>query len=250
MKRLHEPNREGGYPVTGEALEILGVDMPTYINAILEQITPDNSVVFLSDSYAYVKLNGYKEIMACTLTGRTQAQLMAGAKSQSAVTETNYSDTVSGTTYSNTRRSRTIEISSSTLVQLGAPVFYNLESLLNRKLFNEVDYFSDLRITASSSIENLATTGRAILKGGVAYIDLCFTFVGDGAITVNLPDAFNCIAIVTSASHIISDSSSDRYYPLAKIEGTTLTLYILATTTEGGYATVHFQYIPDEITPL
>lgn len=245
MNRLLNPNRDGGYPLTGEALSILGTDIPAYINAILEQITPDNSVVFLSDSYAYVKWSGYKEIMACTLTGRTQAQLMAGAKSQSAVTETNYSDTVSGTTYSNTRCSRVIAISSSSTFQSGAPTFYDFESLLNKKLFNEVDYFNDLRISTTFGITNLVTTGHAILKGGEVDIDLTFRYSGgSGIITISLPDALYCNAIAFPA--YTDPVSSDPYTYTSYIIGNTMTVHIPAEgDTQGCFTTVHVHYIPD-----
>ena len=247
MNRLLNPNRDGGYPLTGEALSILGTDMPAYINAILEQITPDNSVVFLSDSYAYVKWSGYKEIMACTLAGRTQAQLLAGAKSLSTVTETNYSDTVSGTTYADTRCSRVIAIAFSSLIQQNGPAFYNFESLLNKKLFDEVDYFASLTAT-SLTISNIAMTGHAIIKGGVADISIVFQFEGYGDIEVNLPDAFNCYGIVATAYQ--NTNRNDIQYPQAEIVGTTLSFYVIADNASGGYVSVHFHYMPIPPTPL
>lgn len=247
MNRLLDPNRDGGYPLTGEALSVLGTDIPAYINAILEQITPDNSVVFLSDSYAYVKWSGYKEIMSCTLTGRTQAQLMAGAKSLSAVTETNYSDTVNGTTYANTRCSRVIAITSSDLIQLNAPTFYNLESLLNKKLLDKADYFASLTAT-SPSISNITMTGQAIIKGGVADISIVFQFEGSGPITVDLPDEFNCYAIVSTSFQYSALSGVE--YPIARIDGTTLLLDVVDAIGADGYVAVHFHYTPIPVIPL
>lgn len=243
MNKLLTPNRDGGYPLTGEALSILGADIPAYINAILEQITPDNSVVFLSDDYAYVKWSGYKEIMLYTLTGRTQAQLKAGAKSLSAVTETIYSDTVNGITYANTRCSRVIAVSSSTNVQLDAPIFYDFESLLNKK----VDYLTSLT-AMSFSIRNIFMTGHAIIKGGVADISIVFWFEGNGAITVDLPDEFACYGIVSTAYQ--NTNANAILYPQAKIVGTTLSLNVTADNASGGYVSVHFHYMPIAPTPL
>lgn len=249
MNRLLNPNRDGGYPLTGESLSILGVDMPVYINAIFEQIVPDNSVVFLSASYAYVKWSGYKEIMACTLSGVTQSQLLARARSLSAVTETIYSDTVNGITYANTRCSRVIKIKSTTRVQLDAPVFYSLESLLNRKLFNEVDYFASLTAT-SPTISNIAMTGHAIIKGGVADISIEFQFVGCGVIEVNLPDEFACHRIVATAYQDTNRNLIGIEYLQAEIVGTTLSFTVVADTASGGYVSVHFHYMPIAPTPL
>jgi len=241
MNRLLEPNREGGYPLTGEALSILGSDMPAYINSILEQITLDNCVVFLSSSYAYVKYGGYKEIMQYTLTNITQADLIGGARSLSTITDTSASDVVGDTTYTNTRCTRSIAIQSSPLNIPERPKFYDLEGLLNRKLFNETDYINQLTAT-SQEIDDITITGHAILKGGMADISLILKFIGSGGIYISLPTALRSRGVVSMTYQ--NTNGNGIYYPIARIVDTTLTVAVVADNHEDGFVAVHFHYMP------
>lgn len=191
MKKLVKPNRIGGFPLTGEALEILAKDMPEYINAIFDKLVPLGSIVFLSDNYVYVKWCNYMEIMEYTLSGITIDQLLNGSKSVTTISTTSADDVVNGTTYEATRTESVITIEGSSDVQLDAPRFYTIETLLRVKLLNETDYIE--HVTASSqTIDNISISGHAIIKDGYADINLNIEFTGSGTITVDFPEEFNC----------------------------------------------------------
>ncbi len=53
MKYLVNPNREGGFPLVGESLEIISTDMQKYINSILDSIVPRKTAVLLSKTTSF-----------------------------------------------------------------------------------------------------------------------------------------------------------------------------------------------------
>lgn len=167
MKRLHEPNREGGYPVTGEALEILGVDTPAYINAMLEDFVPNESIVFLGGDYAYYKTTPVggtvrKEIVKLSYaTGIAKAQMIAGAHFSVSVSSLGYSDTVNGTTYTFTRENISLGIAPSE--NTNHPQVFTLDTLLkSRYVESAVDYFDDIQASHGGE--------RTLQMAGVALI--------------------------------------------------------------------------------
>jgi hypothetical protein len=245
MKKLVDPNRDGGYPLTGEALEILGKDMPEYINAILDDIIPENSIVFLTGDYAYVKRpsNGIgqstvSEIMKVTLNGITREQLLTGNNfSYSVVSQTN-SDTIGITSYDNTRREISITISNG--FPAGHPQVFTLDSLLKaRYVEKEVDYINS--ITIETTLPNSSVSGHAIMKGGYADLDLILSYTGDGeSIKLTLPEVFKTNAIFTYAPNIAPESS-DYGVVQTRLIGKEI---ILIPPITSGVAYIHFHYKP------
>lgn len=243
MNRLLEPNREGGYPLVGEALSILGSDIPAYINSILDRITPTRSVVFLNDSFAFVKKGAYVEIMQYTLDSVTIPQLINGEGSISTISDITANDIINDTTYEDTRCSRTITIKSASVTP-GEPTYYDLESLLKYKLFNEADYIGQLSATSQSITGGITIKGHAILKGGMADISLILEFTGSGGISIELPNALRSRAIVNMAYQDPDGTGNNVDYPIAKIINTRLTVAVAADNQAGGHVTVHFHYMP------
>ena len=199
MKRLVNVNREGGYPLTGEALEILAKDMPEYINAILDDIVPENSIVFLNDRYAYVKTPNRSEIMEVHFNGITKQQILSGSHFAITVSSPGYNDIVNGQTYTYTRDNISVGItSSSSTSTLKA---YTLDSLLKEKYVVQQDDLFNLIQAAHNGGRTLQMAGSAIISTNpttnkkFADIDLVFKYPAnnnteDSSLTVILPNDF------------------------------------------------------------
>lgn len=247
MKKLVNPNRIGGFPLTGEALEILAKDMPEYINAIFDKLVPLDSIVFLSDNYVYVKWRNYMEIMEYTLSGITIDQLLNGSKSVTTISTTSADDVVNGTTYEATRTESVITIEGSSDVQLGAPRFYTIETLLRVKLLNETDYIE--HVTASSqTIDNISISGHAIIKDGYADINLNIEFTGSGTITVDFPEEFNCNYGMLVLLYM-NEATTDYNYIKGALRGCQLQFESVAGNIPRSLG-LHLHYKPDEILAL
>lgn len=255
MKKLVNPNRIGGFPLTGEALEILAKDIPDYINAILEDIVPGNSIVFLNDRLAYYKrlqLVGsttQPEIMEYSLMGITKAQILEGAHFVAQVADLSESDIVNGTTYSGTRTNVCLGIATSQ--STNHPTAYSLDSLLRHLYSNEaeeeVDYINQITAT-STSVDNIAVSGHAIIKGGYADISLLIEFTGSGTITVNFPDAFNCISGMLVLLYM-NEISTDYNFIKGALRGCQLQFESVAGNIPRSLG-LHLHYKPDEIQAL
>ncbi len=247
MKKLVNPNRIGGFPLTGEALEILAKDMPEYINAIFDKLVPLGSIVFLSDNYVYVKWRNYMEIMEYTLSGITIDQLLNGSKSVTTISTTSADDVVNGTTYEATRTESVITIEGSSDVQLDAPRFYTIETLLRVKLLNETDYIE--HVTASSlTIDNISISGHAIIKDGYADINLNIEFTGSGTITVDFPEEFNCNYGMLVLLYM-NEATTDYNYIKGALRGCQLQFESVAGNIPRSLG-LHLHYKPDEIQAL
>lgn len=252
MKRLHEPNRVGGYPVTGEALEILGVDMPNYVNAILDDFTPDNSIVFLGGDYAYCKIpstgGGTKEIMKVIYandSGLNKVQLINGANFAAQVSHgPGYSDTVNGTTYTFTREDVILYIRSSS--NTAHPSVFTLDTLIkSRYAENVVDYFDSIQ-AAHNGGRTLQMAGVALIRTNpvtetqMADINLVFKYQAqpnseDGELRVDLPSEF------LTASPIVTECycNNPNIKPDAVLDATEIKIEAPGFANNEQYVVIH-----------
>ena len=231
MKKLVNVNREGGYPLTGEALEILGIDTPAYINAILEDFVPNESIVFLGGDYAYYKtmpVGGAvrKEIVKLDYaSGITKAQMIAGAHFSAHLSSLGYSDTVNGTTYTFTREDISLGIAPSE--SSVHPKVFTLDTLSkSRYAENVVDYFDSIQ-AAHNGGRVLQMAGVALIRTNpvtetqMADINLVFKYeaqpnLPNGKLNVDLPSEF------LTASPIITECycNNPNTKPDAKLDAT------------------------------
>lgn len=231
MKRLVGVIREGGYPLTGEALEILGIDTPAYINAILEDFVPNESIVFLGGDYAYYKtmpVGGAvrKEIVKLNYaSGITKAQMIAGAHFSAHLSSLGYSDTVNGTTYTFTREDISLGIAPSE--SSVHPKVFTLDTLFkSRYAENVVDYFDSIQ-AAHNEERALQMAGVALIRTNpvtgtqMADINLVFKYqaqpnAANSELRVDLPSEF------LTASPIVTECYCNKpnIKPDAKLDAT------------------------------
>lgn len=250
MKRLHEPNREGGYPVTGEALEILGVDMPAYINAMLEDFVPNESIVFLGGDYAYYKtmpVGGAvrKEIVKLNYaSGITKAQMIAGAHFSAHSSNLGYSDTVNGTTYTFTREDISLGIAPSE--SNVHPKVFTLDTLFkSRYAENVVDYFDGIQ-AAHDGGRVLQMAGVALIRTNpvtetqMADINLVFKYQAqpntpNSELSVDLPSEF------LTASPIVTECycNNPNIKPDAKLDATEIKIEAPGFANNEQYVVIH-----------
>ena len=253
MKRLVEVNREGGYPLTGEALEILAKDIPGYINVLLEEFTPDESIVFLSDNYAYFKSlhpsggSPVCEIMQVMFpTGAnaiTKEDILSGADFGAQVSHgSGYGDTVNGVTYNYTREDVVLSVHAS--ISSAHPKAYTLDSLLReRYVEKQQEYFSYIVAGHSAGLD-LYMAGSALITTypsgrKFADIDLVFKYMSGGYgpnhITVDLPgDFLNAVPIFAECYCNNSGTKPD-----AVMDGATIRIQAPANASEAENVVIH-----------
>lgn len=261
MKRLVNVNREGGYPLTGEALEILAKDMPEYINAILDDIVPENSIVFLNDRYAYYKsrqnqVNAHSEIMEYTIVGDIEkSAILQGAHFNFRVVNASYGDTVSGIAYDTTREDVAFEITEP-INGINHPSAYSLRSLIKELTKTQArDYTEDIIISidyGTGVVRNANVEGYAIVKDGIAEIQLRISTPNTGALDTNcvieiqLPDALECP--ISISSNCVQANPNDTDF--AEIHRCTALLYGNKIRITGGWVNswtftdIYFSYRP------